>query len=206
MSTPAAADADPTNLPTQTQSVNQAETESNRDLPARTMAEDERHDQPTLQKEDPATVAASEELRHTSISDNVAAASKGDTVVAEAEPAEGDKEMRESGKANTPDPEPSDAQDEEMRERLSSPKKKRGRDQDEDVKELEDDNPDEPGSSADGSVVNGSRSTRLGPEKKRPRDGSEDRSTGAVEVADIKVYFPSSNFVLNRMLTIMHRM
>jgi hypothetical protein len=80
-----------------------------------------------------------------------------------------------------------------MIERLSSPKKKRGRDQDEEARDLEDNNPDEPGSSADGSIVNGSRTTRLGPEKKRPRDTSEDPSKTA-EIPEAKVRLISCVF------------
>jgi len=154
------------------------------------MAEDQRHDHTHTQKEDPATVAASEELKHTTISDKATtiapAPSVPTAILAELED-QHDKLMEE--KATTPDPEPTDAQDEEMRERLSSPKKKRGRDQDDDIKELEDDRGDEPGSSADGSVVNGGRTMRLGPEKKRPRDGSEDRLGASDEVAEAKVFF-----------------
>ena len=91
--------------------------------------------------------------------------------------------MDENAKSSTPEPvEPTDAQDEEMRERLSSPKKKRGRDQDQ-----VDDNGEDPTSSADGSV-NGNRTTRSEPEKKRrPRDTSEDFTKTADMVEDAKV-------------------
>ena len=150
--------------------------ESNHDLPARTMAmaEDERHEHGDAHKDDPATMAASEELKHTTISDNTATKSR--VQERAVEPAGEDKVMEETPKAGTPDLEPSEVQDEEMRERLSSPKKKRGRDQDEDedTKNIGEDNVDEPGSSADASVVNGSRTTRSEPEKKRPRDTSEE--------------------------------
>jgi hypothetical protein len=185
----AAAVADPTSISDQNKTRSQPDIESNHELPARTMAEDQRHDHTNIQKEDPATVAASEELKHTSISDKATSNAQSDPtgVLAEVEN-EDDKRMEEMEKATTPEPEPTDAQDEEMRERLSSPKKKRGRDQDDDIKELEDDRGDEPGSSADGSVVNGGRTTRLGPEKKRPRDGSEDR-LGVPD--DVAVSFPT---------------
>lgn len=146
--------------------------ESNHDLPARTMAEEETKEQTQPEKDDPATTAAREELRHTSISDRITPTSRVKPPNAEAEPESEDKQMKE--RASTPDAEPSDAQDEEMRERLSSPKKKRGRDQDDDTRELDDGDADKQGSAADGSVLNGNRTIRSGPEKKRPRDTSED--------------------------------
>src|SRR5579862_9377597 len=122
--------------------------------------------------EDPATQAASENLKHASIS--------------EKEPldgtdASGSKESNptieeESGRPITPDPaEPSDAQDEEMKEHVSSPKKKRGREQDDEARDLEAaGNIEESGSSPNGNVINGGRTTRLAPEKKRHRDASAD--------------------------------
>jgi phage terminase small subunit len=147
--------------------------ESNHDLPARTMTEENTNEQTQSEKDDPATTAAREELRHTSISDRITPTSRVDPPNTEAEPEAEDKPMRE--RASTPNAEPSDAQDEEMRERLSSPKKKRGRDQDDDTgRELDDGDADKQGSASDGSVLNGNRTIRSGPEKKRPRDTSED--------------------------------
>ncbi|KUJ16783.1 uncharacterized protein LY89DRAFT_684829 [Mollisia scopiformis] len=160
---------------------------TNHDLPARTMAEDERPGQTRdAQRDDPATVAASEELKHTTISDKIATVSRVQPLDVQQTTGE-DKEMGDSGRASTPDTDPTDAQDEEMKERLASPKKKRGRDQEDDSKDLEDDAADEPGSSADGSVVNGSRTTRLEPEKKRPRDTSEDTTKATETTAEAKL-------------------
>jgi hypothetical protein len=186
MSSTASADAAPQTPEDRTATGNHEPdvTEPNHDLPARTMAEKERHEH--AQKEDPATMAASEELKHTTISDKVATVSEVDPPAIQAEPAGEDKDMGGTVKAGTPEPEPTDAQDEEMRERLSSPKKKRGRDQDDDTRDFEGEKVDEPGSSADGSMVNGNRTTRLGPEKKRPRDTSEDPSKAA-EKTEVKV-------------------
>jgi hypothetical protein len=146
--------------------------ESNHDLPARTMAEEDKKEQAHAEKDDPATTAAREELKHTSISDRITPTTRVEPASTEAEPEAEDKQMKE--RTSTPDAEPSDAQDEEMRERLSSPKKKRGRDQDDDTRELDDGNIDTQGSAADGSVLNGNRTIRSGPEKKRPRDTSEE--------------------------------
>jgi hypothetical protein len=188
MSSTAAADAVPPENPDHLP-VNQDSDvmESNHDLPARTMADEEREEETHNEKDDPATMAASEELKHTSISDKVAATARVEplSTEAEAEPEGEDKQMGE--RVSTPDAEPSDVQDEEMRERISSPKKKRGRDQDDDTRELEDGNPDEPGSSADGGGLNGNRTIRSGPEKKRPRDTSEELSKSAEKAAEAKV-------------------
>ncbi|KAK0102190.1 hypothetical protein ONS95_001014 [Cadophora gregata] len=162
--------------------------ESNHDLPARTMtlAEDERHEHGDAHKDDPATMAASEELKHTTISDNTA--TKPRVQEPAVEPAAEDKVMGGTPKPGTPDLESSEAQDEEMRERISSPKKKRGRDQDEDedTKNIGEDNVDEPASSADGSAINGSRTTRSEPEKKRPRDTSEELPKSAEKPKETK--------------------
>ncbi|TVY18587.1 Nucleoporin [Lachnellula arida] len=150
-------------------------------LPARTMADAQSDHTTTPSKDDPATMAASEELKHTTISDKVLPTSPKD----QAQHVAGeDKTMKETVKEGTPEADLTDAQDEEMRERISSPKKKRGRDQDEETREL-DNNLDEPGSSADGSVLNGSRTTRLGPEKKRPRDTSEDYTNATEKATDV---------------------
>ncbi|TVY29547.1 Nucleoporin, partial [Lachnellula hyalina] len=151
-------------------------------LPARTIADAQSDHTTTLSKDDPATMAASEELKHTSISDKVVSTSPKDQ--ARHAVADEDKTMKETVKESTPEVDLTDAQDEEMRERISSPKKKRGRDQDEETRELDDNNLDEPGTSADGSVINGSRTTRLGPEKKRPRDTSEDYTNATEKAAD----------------------
>jgi hypothetical protein len=161
--------------------------ESNQHLPARTMAEDQSDHSANPTKDDPATMAASEELKHTTISDKVIPTSQKDQAqnAVEVKHAGEDKTMKE----RTPEADPTDAQDEEMRERISSPKKKRGRDQDEDTRELDEINLDEPGSSADGSVMNGSRTTRSGPEKKRPRDTSEDYTNATEQTADVKASF-----------------
>jgi hypothetical protein len=183
--------------------------EHNHHLPARTMAED-RFDQSTsAPKEDPATMAASEELKHTTISDKVVPPSQKDQAqdVVHAESAGEDKDMKEIVKESTPEANLTDAQDEEMRERIYSPKKKRGRDQDEDTKELDESTLDEPGSSADGSVINGSRTMRSGPEKKRPRDTSEDYTKATEQAADVKVgsslCFPNDPTSTNSLMQVM---
>ena len=166
----------------------------NHNLTTRTMAGEEHQQPPSTQNgnDDPATIAASEELRQTTITDKPPTKEHRDTDSAESEPegAAEDKVMHETEGTSTP-PLLSDGPDEEMRERLSSPKKKRGRDQDDDGREARGAE-EERGSSADGSVVNGSasRSKRLEPEKKRVRDGSEDRSS-EVEATEVKkVWLP----------------
>lgn len=123
----------------------------------------------TSQNEDPATVAASEELKHTTISDKNHAVSQGNKKIVSGGGAKADD-------FSTPEPALSDTQDEEMRERLSSPKKKRGRDQDDDGRELLESTVSGTETTAEGAV-NGSKQTRLEPQKKRVRDGSEDRTS-----------------------------
>lgn len=172
-------------LPAQQRAVHQPETseESSASIvPVKTTStEGIRHIVPQEQSEDPATLAASEELRHTSLSEKSTANPSIGTVTdqdaVEAAAQEEDKEMKEIDKSSTPDQIPSDEQDEEMRERLSSPKKKRGRDNDEENKELREDELEK--TASDGSAPNASRSTRSEPEKKRHRDGSEDRPVEA---------------------------
>lgn len=163
--------------------------ESNHHLPARTMAQGgDRRVQQDVPAEDAATTAASEELKHTTISDKVLLVSKSseESAAVESEATGEDKDMSETIKDITPEADPTDVQDEDMRERISSPKKKRGRDQDEDTKDLEESSAEAPGS-ADGCAPNGSsRTTRDGPEKKRPRDTSEDYTKAAGE-EEIKV-------------------
>jgi len=84
----------------------------------------------------------------------------------------------------TPETQVDDMQDEEMKERISSPKKKRGRDQDEDVQEAADEKAEE---GSDGSAANGRRLTTSEPEKKRrPRDMSEDYTKAIEKSAEAK--------------------
>ncbi|TAQ89987.1 hypothetical protein B7494_g1687 [Chlorociboria aeruginascens] len=163
--------------------IHEAGVEANHNLPARTMAEDDRNE-----KDDPATMAASEELKHTTISDKVLSKPATDTPPPRPAPSDGDKDMGEEAvKEHTPEAEPTDAQDEEMKERLSSPKKKRGRDQDEDIKDLESEKLDGNGDAAGGAAINGSRTMRSGPEKKRHRDTSEDPSKFVEQSAEVQL-------------------
>lgn len=149
--------------------------ETNHNLPARTMADEDRarHDD----KDDAATMATSKELEQTTISDRVDVASEKPTSSERHEDVdeEGDKEMPEPEAVKPQTPEPSAPEtvevDEDMRDRISSPKKKRGRDQDDDARDVESVEAGETASSVEG-VLNGSRTMRSGPEKKRPRDTS----------------------------------
>ncbi|EPE33072.1 PH [Glarea lozoyensis ATCC 20868] len=158
--------------------------EPNHSLPARRVIEGEENTTTTM-PEDAATTAASEELRHTTISDTRVPESRNEQFSANVEVESEDKDMKETGKESTPEAETADLRDEDMRDRIASPKKKRGRDQDDDSKDLEDSPTSASGSAADGGVVNGSRTERLGPEKKRPRDTSEDYTNVGEE--EIKV-------------------
>jgi hypothetical protein len=193
-----AAEADPISLKDsdQAQLVNDHPDamDSNHDeLPTHTMAESGHHS--TTEKDDAATIAAGEELKHTTISDKVFIASTLEPSTTRPTSAGDDKDMKETVKESTPESEPTDARNEEMKEKLSSPKKKRGRDTYDESKELEGDVVDETGSSAEGSAVNGSRLDREGPEKKRHRDTSEDPLKVAEKAAEAKVYFSLFNAV-----------
>lgn len=138
-----------------------------------------RHDQ---DKEDPATVAASEELKHTYISDKIENSSGTGSKSTNHGSAE-DKEMGGPVKASTPDPEVSEEQEDDLRERLSSPKKKRGRDQDDEVKGAGDVKEDESGNVSDADALNGAK---LEPDRKRPRDLTQ-ASGAAEEITPVKV-------------------
>lgn len=155
------------------------------DMPAQSVNETDNHT--IAEKDDPATTAASEELKHTTISDKVPVASNLKPTATRLELAVEDKNVKETVKESTPEPEPTDAQDEEMKEKLSSPKKKRGRDTYDESKELEGGSVDDAGPSADGSAANASRLEREGPEKKRPRDTSEDPLKVTEKAAEVKV-------------------
>jgi hypothetical protein len=113
MSSTAAADAVPPENPDQLPVNHESDVmESNHDLPARTMAEEDKKEQIHSEKDDPATMAASEELKHTSISDKIATTARVEPAsTTEAELEGEDKQMEE--RVSTPDAEPSDAQDED---------------------------------------------------------------------------------------------
>jgi hypothetical protein len=139
--------------------------------------------------EDPATQAASENLKHASISEKEPPESLRTSTLREADSKAPEQLEEEPGRPITPEQaEPSDAQDEEMKERISSPKKKRGREQDDEARDLEAAGTvEEVGASPNGSAVNGGRTTRLAPEKKRHRDESVDTVTAAESGIDTKV-------------------
>ncbi|KAF7957337.1 hypothetical protein EAE96_002923 [Botrytis aclada] len=147
--------------------------EENHNSPAPTSTTEGEND--NSQKDDAATMAASEELKHTSISDKLPLPTETPSQIPQTEAQTEDKDMSGTDKDTTPEAEPIDAQDEEMRDRVSSPKKKRGRDQDDDATPVEDDSGKNNGITSDGSS-NGSRTMRSGPEKKRPRDTSQEPS------------------------------
>ncbi|PQE31192.1 DEAD DEAH box helicase protein [Rutstroemia sp. NJR-2017a WRK4] len=128
------------------------------------------------QTDDAATMAASEELKHTTISEKSQIPSGEDQQHAETQVVAEDKEMSGTDKDTTPEAEPTDAQNTEMKDRISSPKKKRGRDQDDDTVQPENDSTGNADTAREGGSSNGNRTMRTGPEKKRPRDTSEDPS------------------------------
>lgn len=157
------------------------DTAANHDLPARSGAEDDA--EPNTETDDAATMAASEELKHTSISDRVNLSSQKDGTEAGRAPGEGDKEMSEHNvRSSTPE-------NDELKDRLSSPKKKRGRDFEDDARDMGEGEAGENGTATAGGVASASRTSRSEPEKKRPRDTSEETKAAAKESDGSKVSF-----------------
>jgi hypothetical protein len=152
-------------------------------------AEDHKRSYDNDDNEDLATQAASENLKHASISEKEPPESFETSTTMGGDLTTPEQTEGESARLITPEAaEPSDAQDEEMKERISSPKKKRGREQDDEARDLEAaGSVEEIGSSPNGSAVNGGRTTRLAPEKKRHRDASVDTVTVTETVIDTKV-------------------
>jgi hypothetical protein len=190
-----AAEADPTDLKDLDQmkpaSHQSGTMDSNHDgdLTARSVKEIDNHF--ATEKDDAATMAASEELKHTTISDDPHVSSTLYPSAKRFDPPGEDKDVTDKIRESTPETEPTDALDEQMKEKLSSPKKKRGRDTYDEMKELEGDYIDKTGPSADGSAVNGDRLEMEGPEKKRHRDTSEDPLKFSEKIAEAKVRVPN---------------
>lgn len=127
--------------------------------------------------EDPDTAAARKELKHTVISDkpNLSAmsAAEKDSAPAPAPNSSvtGDKV---SGNASTPDRDSAERQTGDLRDQVSSPKKKRAHDEvDEPIEAHSDSNGDVSPIGTD-SAPSLSRTDRSEPEKKRPRDVSSE--------------------------------
>ncbi|KAH8804736.1 hypothetical protein F5884DRAFT_678414 [Xylogone sp. PMI_703] len=174
MTSAAAADRDPHHTSEQSTELKQPSNtgEASNNAPEEIAIEPQDYDD--ADKEDPATVAASEELRHTSISDKSEEKPGAGTNETQHESSDQDKEMSGAGKSSTPEPEISDSREEILRERLSSPKKKRGRDQDDDAAEAGEAKEDETGTVSDAGALNG---TGLEPDRKRPRDLTKGSAT-----------------------------
>jgi hypothetical protein len=156
-------------------SADQATT--NHDLPARSSTEDS-HDQ--TQTDDAATMAASEELRHTTISDRVNPIAERENTGAGTESQGQGKDMRGHAKATTPE-------HDELKERISSPKKKRGREFEDDIRDVGGNDVGQNGSAIEGGSASQSRTVRSEPEKKRPRDTSEETNKISRQIAEEKV-------------------
>ncbi|KAI6090076.1 hypothetical protein F4821DRAFT_36080 [Hypoxylon rubiginosum] len=126
-----------------------------------------------LTTEDPDTAAARKELRQTAISDkpNLSTMSNAETNPAPNAAAGDDKP---SSKGATPDRDSPSSQNDDLRDQISSPKKKRARDEvDEPQDAPSDANGDiSPIGSDNGTSIN--RTVRSEPEKKRPRDVSSE--------------------------------
>ncbi|KAI0843230.1 hypothetical protein F5Y06DRAFT_257235 [Hypoxylon sp. FL0890] len=123
--------------------------------------------------EDPDTAAARKELKHTVISEklNLSTMSSTEKDSASITAMAGDKT---SDQASTPDRESVERQTNDLRDQVSSPKKKRAHDEvDEPIEALSDSNGDiSPIGTDSGASL--SRTDRSEPEKKRPRDVSSE--------------------------------
>lgn len=123
-------------------------------------------------KEDGTTTPPTKTLKQTTISDKQDIDTSGSREGEEADlPTD-----TETGTilATTKTSKTADVDDEDMREQIASPKKKRGREIDDDAGQDvgEEVLSEEESTSTNTSVVNGGRTTRSAPEKKRPRDTS----------------------------------
>ncbi|KAI1143074.1 hypothetical protein F5Y05DRAFT_408528 [Hypoxylon sp. FL0543] len=125
--------------------------------------------------EDPDTAAARKELKHTVISDkpdlSAMSAAEKDSAPAPNSSVTGDKV---SGNASTPDRDSAERQTGDLRDQVSSPKKKRAHDEvDEPIEAHSDSNGDVSPIGTD-SAPSLNRTDRSEPEKKRPRDVSSE--------------------------------
>lgn len=143
------------------------------------------------QDEDSATMKASEDLKHTRISDKEPTegeAPKNDADIAK--PLSG-KDGHTSGFTKETTPEPSTrsgGEDDGMMEQISSPKKKRVREQDDETKESDGiDKVNKERVPSNGSATSAGRSDRLEPEKKRHRDTLEGGADAAGVAASQQV-------------------
>lgn len=122
---------------------------------------------PTPSKEDAQTTAARRELKQTTISEG-AAGKAGQSSQDSSEPSE---DETEPARAKTPESKTKDIPHDDLKEQVSSPKKKRAHDQ---LDEHKDDAEASAAGSSSAEKVNGSvilsRTNRSEPEKKRARD------------------------------------
>jgi hypothetical protein len=135
------------------------------------------------QEEDSATMKASEDLKHTRISDIEPADGEASKHRAEIAKPTLDKDEHTSFFARETTPERSTrsgAEEEGMREQISSPKKKRVRELDDEAKESDGvDKVNKERVPSNGSATSVDRSDRLEPEKKRHRDTLKEGVDGA---------------------------
>ncbi|ESA43064.1 hypothetical protein GE21DRAFT_6610 [Neurospora crassa] len=141
-------------------------------------------------KEDAETTAARRELKHTSISEQSAAAAQ-DSGSDNGTPTAGSRKA-------TPEPAIGDDKDTEMKEQVSSPKKKRAHDELEESKDAIDaQSGDQPSTEEAKPTATQSRTDRSEPEKKRARDetsASDDgvkETTSSASVATTTTEIPS---------------
>ncbi len=166
--------------------------------PGQPLHDDPTQDQPeshkpvedNQEKDDPATTAARENLKHATISDKEpldTTEEVQDSTTKDAVGGTSDKIVTRSMKAATPEPvEPNDVPNAEMIDHIASPKKKRGREQYDETQNIEEGDKGEGDAAlSNGSTVQGRTST--GPERKRHRDASEEISAAPKIPSELKV-------------------
>lgn len=153
------------------------------------LTENVRHEDSSL-RDDPATIAASEELKHATLSDKSSYSLRSGKYSEVAEISEvGKNDEKDNIKVihtkRSLSPLAIDVNSKENPTRNVIPLvKKRSRDQDEELKDQNISIPPER-EHINENLGNGNRTTRLEPEKKRPRDASQDRlSEGSSEIKD----------------------
>ena len=142
------------------------------------------------QEEDSATMKASEDLKHTTISDRqpVDANTSENELEHTKDVSQKHGQAPPATEATTPErPAPSVGQDVEMRELISSPKKKRVRESDDEFKEGDDTKKIKDRVPSNSSASSTDRTDRSEPEKKRPRDTSEGEAETTSDVLHEKV-------------------
>ncbi|KAI9736052.1 MAG: hypothetical protein M1818_006228 [Claussenomyces sp. TS43310] len=145
-----------------------------------------------MDKEDGATTPPTRTLKKTTISDKEPPVMEGSAELRQPDFQIRDESPKTPPKATTPEPTKLPGSEiTKLEEQVTSPKKKRGRDLDDEVREIDDGGETGSESLNAGGAATGGRSARSGPEKKRPRDLSVEPSKSDDTGSDTKTTPPS---------------